>query len=131
MEAVAKLKSVPMSARKMRMVADLIRGKSVDQALNILKFTKREAGEWLEKLVLSAISNWENKSDMAYSADDYDLFVKEIFVDGATSLKRLRPAPHGRAHRIRKRSNHVTIVVASANQPEAVDVAEENTEEQE
>lgn len=128
MEAVAKLKSVPMSARKMRMVADLIRGKSVDQALNILKFTKREAGDWLEKLVLSAISNWENKSDMAYSADDYDLFVKEIFVDGATSLKRLRPAPHGRAHRIRKRMNHVTLIVENKVELEEQELATEETE---
>ena len=126
MEAVAKLKNVPMSARKMRMVADLIRGKSVDQALNILKFTKREAGEWLDKLVLSAISNWENKSDMAYSADDYDLYVKEIFVDGGMSLKRLRPAPHGRAHRIRKRQNHVTLIVE--NKVALEETATEETE---
>ncbi len=113
MEAVAKLRNCPMSARKMRLVVDLVRGKSVDDALNILKYTKKEAAEWLEKLVLSAISNWENKNDMAYSADEYDLFIKEIFSDEGTMLKRFRPAPHGRAHRIRKRTNHVTLIVAN------------------
>ena len=111
MEAIAKLKNVPMSARKMRMVVDTIRGKSVEDALNILKFTKREAGEWLEKLLLSAVANWENKTDMVQSADDFDLVIKTVFVDEAGMLKRFRPAPHGRAHRIRKRSNHVTLVV--------------------
>ena len=113
MEAVAKLKNVPLSARKMRFVVDSIRGKSVDDALNILKYSKREASEFVEKLVLSAIANWENKLDMAYNADDYDLFIKTIFVDEAGMLKRFRPAPHGRAHRIRKRSNHTTIIVDS------------------
>lgn len=113
MEAVAKLRNCPMSARKMRLVVDLIRGKSVDDALNILKYTKKEAALWLDKLVLSAISNWENKGDMAYSADEYDLYIKEIFSDDGTMLKRFRPAPHGRAHRIRKRTNHVTLVVAN------------------
>lgn len=111
MEAVAKLKNCPLSARKMRLVVDLIRGKSVDDALNILKFTKKEASEWVEKVLLSAVANWENKLDMAYSAADYDLVVKTAFVDEGTSLKRFRPAPQGRAHRIRKRSNHVTLVV--------------------
>ena len=111
MEATAKLKNCPMSARKMRLVADLIRGKSVDDALNILRFTKKEAGEWLEKVVLSAVSNWENKGDLAYSAADYNLIVKTAMVDEGTALKRFRPAPQGRAHRIRKRTNHVTLVV--------------------
>ena len=111
MEAVAKLRNCPMSARKMRLVVDLIRGKSVDDALNILKYTKKEAAIWVSKLLLSAISNWENKTDMTYSADEYDLFVKTVFSDEGTMLKRFRPAPHGRAHRIRKRTNHVTLVV--------------------
>lgn len=102
-----------MSARKMRLVVDLVRGKSVDDALNILKYTKKEASDWIEKLVLSAIANWENKQDMAFSADEYDLYIKEIFSDEGTMLKRFRPAPHGRAHRIRKRTNHVTLVVAN------------------
>ncbi len=124
MEAIAKLKNVSLSARKMRFVADSVRGRSVDDALNILKFSKREASEYVEKLVLSAISNWENKLDMAYNADDYGLFIKSIHVDEAGMLKRFRPAPHGRAHRIRKRSNHVTIVVSNK-----VELENDNTNE--
>ena len=111
MEAVAKLRNCPMSARKMRMVADIVRGKKVDEALNLLKFTKREAAGWMEKLLLSAIANWEYKQNMAANADDHDLFIKTILVNEAGMLKRFRPAPHGRAHRIRKRTNHVTLVV--------------------
>lgn len=111
MEAIAKLKNCPMSARKMRLVVDAIRGKNVDEALDILRFTKKEAAGWLEKVVLSAISNWEYKLGGAESADDYNLFIKTAFVDEGTMLKRFRPAPHGRAHRIRKRTNHVTIIV--------------------
>lgn len=111
MEAVAKLKNCPMSARKMRLVADIIRGKQVDDALNILRFTNKEGAVWLEKVLLSAISNWEYKQNMALNADDHDLFIKTVLVDEAGMLKRFRPAPHGRAHRIRKRSNHVTLVV--------------------
>lgn len=111
MEAVAKLRNCPMSARKMRLVVDTIRGKGVDDALNILRFTKKEAAEWVEKVLLSAISNWESKSDMSYDADDYDLFIKYALVDEGIVLKRFRPAPHGRAHRIRKKRNHLTIVV--------------------
>lgn len=119
MEATAKLRNVPMSARKMRMVVDTIRGKSVEDALNILKYTKREAAEWLEKLLLSAIANWENKLDMVHSADDFNLIVKIAFVDEGGMLKRFRPAPHGRAHRIRKRMNHVTVVVENRVELEA------------
>ena len=111
MEAVAKLKNCPMSARKMRMVVNNIRGKDVETALNILRYTKREGGVWLEKLLLSAIANWENKLGNVENADDYNLVVKTAFVDEGTMLKRFRPAPHGRAHRIRKRTNHVTLVV--------------------
>jgi len=111
MEAVAKLKNCPMSPRKMRMVADVIRGKKVEEALNILKFNKREGSRWLEKVLMSAIANWEYKTDMSKSADEYKLVIKEIFVDGGTSLKRFRPAPHGRALPIKKRTNHVTLVV--------------------
>ncbi|MGE5356571.1 MAG: 50S ribosomal protein L22 [Deltaproteobacteria bacterium] len=114
MEAVAKLKNCPMSPRKMRMVADVIRGKSVEEALNILKFAKKEGSFWLEKLLLSSVANWENKNEMSKSADEYDLYIKKIWVDGGTSLKRFRPAPHGRANRIRKRTNHVTIVVENS-----------------
>jgi len=111
MEAVAKLKNCPMSPRKMRMVADIIRGKKVEEALNILKFNKREGSRWLEKVLMSAIANWEYKTDMSKSADEYKLVVKEVFVDGGTMLKRFRPAPHGRALPIKKRTNHVTLVV--------------------
>lgn len=128
MEAVAKLKSCPMSARKMRLVVDNIRGKRVDEALGILKFSKQEAAVWLEKVLLSAIANWEQKAG-GESAADYDLFVKTAFSDGGTMLKRLRPAPHGRAHRVRKRTNHITIIVANkipvaADNKEVVEVEE-------
>ena len=114
MEATAKLRNCPMSPRKMRKVVDMIRGKSVDDALNILKFTKNEGATWLEKVLLSAIANWENKSNMALSAADYDLTITRALVDEGTMLKRFRPAPHGRAMRIRKRTNHVTLVVANS-----------------
>ena len=100
-----------MSPRKMRLVVDTIRGKKVDDALGILKFTKNEASDWLEKLLISAIANWEYKLDGMESADDYDLYIKTAMVDGAGMLKRFRPAPHGRATRIRKRRNHVTLIV--------------------
>jgi len=111
MEAVAKLRNCPMSARKMRLVVDLIRGKGVNEALDILAYTNKEAATWLEKVVLSAIANWENKLDFTESADDFDLYIKEARSDQGAMLKRFRPAPHGRAHRIRKHSNHITIVV--------------------
>lgn len=129
MKAVAKLKSVPMSARKMRLVVNNIRGKSVEEALDILRFTKKEAATWLEKVVLSAIANWEYKLDGMESADDYDLYISEAFSDEGTQLKRFRPAPHGRTHRIRKRTNHVTIVVENRipldSETEGEDVVEE------
>ncbi|MGA1583525.1 MAG: 50S ribosomal protein L22 [Saprospiraceae bacterium] len=111
MEAVAKLRNCPMSARKMRLVVDNIRGRNVMDSLDILRYTKKEAATWLEKLLLSAIANWEHKNDGVVNADDYDLFVKTAFVDEAGMLKRFRPAPQGRAHRIRKRSNHVTLII--------------------
>lgn len=113
MEAVAKLQNCPISARKMRLVVDNIRGKKVVDALDILRYSKRESTIWLEKLVRSAIANWENKMDGTESADDYELYIKTVFSNEAGMLKRFRPAPHGRAHRIRKRSNHVTIIVAN------------------
>ncbi|HLF34282.1 MAG TPA: 50S ribosomal protein L22 [Cyclobacteriaceae bacterium] len=112
MEAVAKLKNVPTSPRKMRMVADLIRGQKVNQALNLLKFQPNYGASKLEKLLLSAISNWQNKHEDV-KIEDADLFIKEIFVDGGRMMKRVRPAPQGRAYRVRKRSNHVTLIVAS------------------
>lgn len=111
MEAVAKLRNVTMSARKMRLVVDNIRGKNVEDALDILRFTKREAAVWIEKLVISAVANWEHKLNGMENADDYDLVIKTAFVDEGPMLKRFRPAPHGRAHRIRKRTSHVTVIV--------------------
>jgi large subunit ribosomal protein L22 len=126
MEAVAKLRNVPTSPRKMRLVADLIRGEKVTKALNILKFEPNHNAAKLEKLLLSAISNWQNKYE-DIRLEEADLFIKEIHVDGGRILKRLRPAPQGRAHRIRKRSNHVTMVIASTYAPEEVE-ADNNTE---
>lgn len=118
MEAVAKLNNYPTSPRKMRLLVDLIRGERVDKAINILKFSKKHNAKPLEKLVLSAIANWENKNE-DLSVEDNDLYVKTAFVDSARVLKRLRPAPQGRAHRIRKRSNHVTIIVDTKTPVEA------------
>ena len=112
--AFAKLNNCPTSPRKMRLVADLVRGEKVEKALHILKFSQKEASNRLEKLLLSAISNWQAKNEDA-DVEQAELFVKEIRVDGGSMLKRLRPAPQGRAHRIRKRSNHVTIVVGANN----------------
>ena len=110
--SVAKLKNVPTSPRKMRLVADLIRGERVSKALNILKYEPKVSAPKLEKLLLSAISSWEAKHQDV-KLEDADLYVKEIWVDGGRILKRLRPAPQGRAHRVRKRSNHVTLIVDS------------------
>jgi len=113
MEAVAKLKNVPTSPRKMRVVADLVRGQRVNNALNVLKFEAKQGAARLDKLLLSAVANWEAKNE-DQKLEEADLYVKEIFVDSGRILKRLRPAPQGRAHRIRKRSNHVTMIVANA-----------------
>ncbi|RBA27921.1 50S ribosomal protein L22 [Flavobacterium tibetense] len=112
--AFAKLNNCPTSPRKMRLVADLVRGQKVELALNILRFSSKEASRKLEKLLLSAIANWQAKNSEA-SLEEAGLIVKEIRVDGGMMLKRLRPAPQGRAHRIRKRSNHVTIVLGANN----------------
>ncbi len=109
---VAELVNVPTSPRKMRLVTDLVRGMQVEKALHTLKFTSKEAAGRVEKLLLSAISNWEQKSG---NTDASTLFVKEISVDGGRMLKRLQTAPQGRAHRVRKRSNHVTLVLDSKN----------------
>ena len=112
--AFAKLNNCPTSPRKMRLVADLVRGKKVEEALAILKFNTKEASNRVEKLLVSAIANWQAKNEDA-NIEDASLFVKEIRVDGDAMLKRLRPAPQGRAHRIRKRSNHVTLVLGDYN----------------
>ncbi len=114
---IAKLVDVPTSTRKMRLVADLIRGKRVNEALPILKFQSKQGAARLEKLLVSAIANWTAKN-ASVNIDDADLYVKTIFVDGGTVLKRMRPAPQGRGYRVRKRSNHVTIEVDSLVAPE-------------
>ncbi|WP_405250788.1 50S ribosomal protein L22 [Dokdonia sp. Asnod3-C12] len=110
--AFAKLNNCPTSPRKMRLVADMVRGTQVERALQLLKFSNKEASRKVEKLVLSAVANWEAKNEDA-SVEDANLFIKEIKVDSGTMLKRLRPAPQGRAHRIRKRSNHVTVILGA------------------
>ncbi|MGI6573733.1 MAG: 50S ribosomal protein L22 [Fermentimonas sp.] len=107
--AFAVLRNVPTSPRKMRYVADMVRGMEVFKALGVLKFSNKEAAARVEKLLLSAISNWEQKNER--KAEAGELFIKTITVDEGSMLKRLRPAPQGRGHRIRKRSNHVTIVL--------------------
>jgi large subunit ribosomal protein L22 len=112
--SVAKLIDCPTSPRKMRLVVDLIRGENVEKALYILKYTNKEAAIRVEKLLLSAIKNWEEKNE-GKRVEDSALFVKEISVGGGRQLKRLRPAPQGRGYRIRKRSNHVTLIVDSKN----------------
>jgi large subunit ribosomal protein L22 len=112
-QAFAKLNNCPTSPRKMRLVADLVRGEDVYKALNILKFNPKHASRNLEKLLLSAINNWEQKND-GEDATEANLFVKSIHVDSARMLKRIQAAPQGRAHRIRKRSNHVTLIIDKA-----------------
>ncbi|MCC1484698.1 50S ribosomal protein L22 [Winogradskyella immobilis] len=116
--AFAKLNNCPTSPRKMRLVADLVRGEKAERALQILRFSQKEASRRLEKLVLSAVANWQAKNEDA-DIEEAGLFVKEIRVDSGTMLKRLRPAPQGRAHRIRKRSNHVTVVIDSINKTQS------------
>ena len=110
--AFAKLNNCPTSPRKMRLMADLIRGEGVDKALSVLRFSPKESSVRLEKLLLSAVSNWQAKNEDG-DVEKAGLIVKEIRVDSARMLKRLRPAPQGRAHRIRKRSNHVTLVLGA------------------
>lgn len=108
----ASLRNVPTSPRKMRLVADMIRGKEVNMALDMLKFSSKEASRRVEKLLLTAIANWKEKNE-GVRMEEANLVVKSINVDSARILKRLRPAPQGRAHRIKKRSNHVTIFIDS------------------
>lgn len=116
MEAVAKLNDFPTSPRKVRLVADLIRGKKVSQALGILSYQPQAAAPVIKKVLLSAIANWQNKNE-DLKIEDADLYVKTIMIDGGRMLKRLRPAPQGRAYRVRKRSHHVTIVVDNVSTP--------------
>ncbi|MBN2484570.1 MAG: 50S ribosomal protein L22 [Bacteroidales bacterium] len=120
--SMAMLRNCPTSPRKMRLVADMVRGKEVNQALDMLKFNPKDASRRLEKLVLSAVANWQAKNDGA-RIEDSKLVVKEIAVDSARMLKRVQPAPQGRAYRVRKRSNHVRVVLG------APDVAETTAKE--
>ncbi|MCF8229168.1 MAG: 50S ribosomal protein L22 [Bacteroidales bacterium] len=112
---MARLNNCPTSPRKMRLVANLVKGQDVNMALNILKYSPQEAAGRLYKLLLSAIANWQSKNEGS-RIEESELYIKEIAVDSARMLKRVRPAPQGRAHRIRKRSNHVTLVLDSRNQ---------------
>ena len=107
--ALAKLTNVPTSPRKMRLVADMVRGQEVFRALGILRFSNKEAAQRLEKLLRSAVANWEEKNER--KAESGELYIKTLYVNCAPMLKRLRPAPQGRGYRIRKRANHVTIIV--------------------
>ena len=118
MEAIAKLRNYPTSPRKMRLLADLIRGKKVENALAVLEHNTKHPAVPLRKLVLSAINNWKQKNE---GGDEGQLVVKTIMVDGARTLKRMRPAPQGRGYRVRKRSNHVTVVVDIKNEEEKTD----------
>lgn len=111
MEAVAKLNDFPTSPRKARLVADLIRGKKVSHALGILSYQPQAAAPVMRKVILSAVANWQDQNQGA-KIEDTELYVKTVMVDGGRSLKRLRPAPQGRGYRIRKRSHHLTIIVA-------------------
>jgi len=127
MEAVAKLNNCPTSPRKMRLLADLVRGKRVEEAMNILRYNnKKENAYRLEKLLRSAIANWEQRNEGA-NIESAQLYVKTIFVDGGAMMKRVLPAPQGRAYRVRKRSNHVTIVVDSKVAP-SVETVNSNNE---
>ena len=110
MEAIAKLNNYPTSPRKMRLLADLIRGMQVEKALAILEHNPKHPAVPLRKLVMSAINNWKQKNE---GGDENSLIVKTIMVDGARVIKRMRPAPQGRGYRVRKRSNHVTVIVDS------------------
>jgi large subunit ribosomal protein L22 len=130
MQAVAKLKNYPTSPRKMRLLADLIRGHRVERALAILEHNPKHPAVPLRKLVLSAINNWKQKNE---SGDESELVVKTIYVDGARTLKRMRPAPQGRGYRVRKRSNHVTIVVdyPTFDEEELIEEVEQEEEQKE
>ena len=121
--AFAKLNNCQMAPRKMRLVADLIRGVEVEKALHMLKYNAKAASIPMEKLLLSALANWQAKNEGS-RMEDSALYVKEVFVDSARMLKRIQPAPQGRAHRVRKRSNHVTMVLGSREEAPLAEVIE-------
>ncbi|HBL73644.1 MAG: 50S ribosomal protein L22 [Bacteroidetes bacterium GWF2_42_66] len=116
---VAVLKNNPTSPRKVRLIADMVRGMEVNRALDVLKFSSKEASRKVEKLLMSAIANWQAKNE-GVRLEESNLYVKTVAVDSARILKRLRPAPQGRAHRIRKRSNHITLCIDSKTVNETV-----------
>ena len=122
----ARLRNVPTSPRKMRLVADLVRGMDVEQALGVLEHTQKEPAKKLYKLLRSAIANWEVKNEGA-RIEDNQLYIKEIMVSSSRMLKRMQPARQGRAHRIRKRSNHVTLILGNRMQVEEPEVVSEET----
>jgi large subunit ribosomal protein L22 len=113
-KSLAVLKNVPSSPRKMRYVTDMIKGMEVNKALDILKYSTKDSSKKVEKLLLSAIANWQAKNE-GVRIEESNLYVKEVSVDGGRILRRMQPAPQGRAYRIRKRSNHVTLVLGSKN----------------
>jgi large subunit ribosomal protein L22 len=125
--AFARLNNCPTSPRKMRLVADLIRGVEVNRALDVLRYNTKEPSKKLEKLLMSAIANWQKKNEEA-RIEKSNLFVKEVYVNGGRMLKRLRPAPQGRGYRVRKRSNHVTIILDSMNTNQQEVVSQTNQE---
>ncbi len=125
MESTAKLRNVPTSPQKMRLIADMVRGRRVNDALNLLRYDSKSGSKKIEQLLLSAIANWE-QSNEAERIEEANLFIKMIFVDEGRMLKRLRPAPQGRGHRIRKRSNHITIVLDSKNTAASAATKKEN-----
>ncbi len=120
----AVLRNCPTSPRKMRLVTDMISGVEVNKALDMLKYSPKEASRKVEKLLLSAIANWQAKNEGA-RIEDSQLVVKEAYVDQSRTLKRIQPAPQGRAHRIKKRSNHVTVVIGSLTEVEEQEVLQE------
>lgn len=124
MEAIAKLNNYPTSPRKMRLLADLVRGMQVEKALAVLEHNTKHPAVPLRKLVISAISNWKQKNE---GGDESTLYIKTIFVDGGRVIKRMRPAPQGRGYRVRKRSNHVTVIVDSKAGAIQAPVATEET----
>ena len=124
----ASLRNIPTAPRKMRLVADMIRGERANVALNILRFDSHHASRDLEKLLMTSIADWQLMNEDV-KIEEADLYIKEIYVDSGKMLKRLQPAPQGRAHRIRKRSNHVTIVIDNMQDNEAADSTEKETKE--
>ncbi len=128
-QAFARLRNVPTPPRKMRLVANMIRGLRVLEAMNILRFEAKVGATYMDKLLRSAIANWQEKNQ-DIDVEDADLYIREVYVDAGRTLKRLRPAPQGRGHRIRKRSNHISMVVDSLKQAESFEETINESEEE-